>query len=299
MASILKTLRSPARITVAALLVFVVFPVAGALVYLKVNESRLVFRTDLSMQWKALASPTPPGLREVLVTAPGGEPLHGYTATPDAGRDLGYWVLHLHGNADSAFSGRQQQNMQRLRAQGFAVLAFDYRGFGPSPGEPSEAGLDEGAEAALQWLLAQGVAPERIIIWGHSLGSGPAVKLATDHRAAALVTFGAFTSIPDMAVTEYPWLPVRWIVGVHLNSLRRIPDVKMPVVIAHTVSDQVVPYANAERLFAAAPEPKRLLRLTMRGNDGLGGHVIELYDQLELLMPLLHDIAGLGQGVAQ
>jgi fermentation-respiration switch protein FrsA (DUF1100 family) len=182
--------------------------------------------------------------------------------------------------------------MQRLRERGFAVLAFDYRGFGPSPGRPSEAALYAGAEAAWQWLLAQGVAPERIIIWGHSLGSGPAVKLATDHRAAALVIFGGFTSIPDMAVTEYPWLPVRWIVGVHLDSLRRIPGVKMPVLIAHTVSDRVVPYANAERLFAAAPQPKRLLRLTMKGDDGLGGHVIELYEQLDLLMPLLHELAG-------
>jgi uncharacterized protein len=278
------------------LLVFVVFPVAGALVYLKSNESRLVFRTDLSMRWKALPSPAPAGLREVLLPAPGGEPLHGYTATPDAGRELGYWVLHLHGNADSAFSERQQRNMQRLRERGFAVLAFDYRGFGPSPGEPSEAALYEGAEAGWQWILARGVSPERIIIWGHSLGSGPAVKLATDHRAAALVTFGAFTSIPDIAVGEYPWLPLRFIVGVHLDSLQRIPHVKMPVVIAHTMSDAVVPYANAERLFAAAPEPKRLLRLAMQGNDGLGGHVTELYDQLDLLMPLLHDIAGVGQG---
>ncbi len=143
------------------------------------------------------------------------------------------------------------------------------------------------------------MAPERIIIWGHSLGSGPAVELATKHRAAALVTFGAFTSIPDMAVTRYPWLPVRWIVGVHLDSLQRIPGVKMPVVIAHTVSDLVVPYANAQRLFAAAPEPRRLLRLTVQNDDGLGGHVTALYEQLDLLMPLLHELAGVGQGQAE
>jgi uncharacterized protein len=289
-------LRLPLRIAIGVLLVFVVFPVGGALVFLKLNESKLVFRTDLSLRWKALPSPTPPGLSEVRLPAPGGEPLHGYTATPDAGRELGYWVLHLHGNADSAFSTGQQRNVQRLRERGFAVLAFDYRGFGPSPGEPSEAALYAGAEAGWQWLLAQGVPPERIIIWGHSLGSGPAVKLATDHRAAALVTFGGFTSIPDMAVSEYPWLPVRWIIGVHLDSLQRIPQVKSPVVIVHTESDAVVPYANAGRLFAAAPAPKRLLTLAMKGNDGLGGHVTELYDQLDLLMPLLQDIAGIGPG---
>jgi alpha-beta hydrolase superfamily lysophospholipase len=295
----LKRLRFWPMVVVAVLLVFVVFPLAGALIYLKFNEGRLVFQSDRSLQWTALPVPAPAGLREVLVPAPGGAPLHGYTATPEAGRQLGYWVLHLHGNADSVFSGTQQRNMQRLREHGFAVLAIDYRGFGPSPGKPSEAALYEGAEAAWQWLLAQGVPPERIIIWGHSLGSGPAVELATKHRAAALVTYGAFTSIPDMAVTEYPWLPVRWIVGVHLDSLKRMPGVKMPVVIAHSTADRVVPYSNAERLFAAAPEPRRLLRLGMVSDDGLGGHVTALYEQLDLLMPLLRELAGVGQGAAE
>jgi dipeptidyl aminopeptidase/acylaminoacyl peptidase len=194
------------------------------------------------------------------------------------------------------FSQTQLRNMQQLRDQGFAVLAVDYRGFGPSPGRPSEQGLYEGAEAAWQWLLGHGVAPERIIIWGHSLGSGPAVKLATGHRAAAVVIFGAFTSIPDIAVGQYPWLPVRWIVGVHLDSLRRMPDIKSPVVIAHCVTDRVIPFANAPRLFDAAPQPKRLLRLEMRKEDGFGGHVTALYEQLDLLMPLLRELAGVGQG---
>lgn len=287
------------RFVAIAVLVLLVLPVAASLVYLKLNEASLVFRSDLSLRWTRLPDPTPPGLHEVLVPAPGGGPLHGYVATPDTSRQLGYWVLHLHGNSESVFSDRQQQNMQQLREQGFAVLAIDYRGFGPSPGKASEQGLYDGAEAGWQWLLAQGVPPERILIWGHSLGSGPAVKLATAHRAAALVTFGGFTSIPDMAVSEYPWLPVRWIVGVHLDSLQRMPHIRMPVVIAHCPSDEVIPYANAERLFAAAPEPKRLLRLDRCRDDGLGGHATALYEQLGLLMPLLHDIAGVGQGAPQ
>ncbi len=294
----LTRLRFSPAVIVALLVVFVVMPMGGALIYLKLNEGRLVFQSDRSHRWTALPAPAPPGMRELLVAAPGGESLHGYTVTPDPARALGYWVLHLHGNSDSVFSETQIGNMQHLREQGFSVLAIDYRGFGPSPGRPTEAGLYEGAEAAWQWLIAQGVAPDRIIIWGHSLGSGPAVKLATDHRAAALVLFGAFTSIPDMAVSRYPWLPVRFIFGVHLDSLRRMPEVKMPVVIAHCVTDRVVPYANAGRLFAAAPEPKRLLTLRMLHEDGFAGHVTSLYEQLDLLMPLLHQVAGIGSGAA-
>ena len=279
----------------AIALVFLVFPLAGGLIYLKFNEGRLVFQSDRSHRWTGLPVPAPAGVQAVQVAAPDGQPLFGYTVTPAPQRNLGFWVLHLHGNSDSVFSPTQLQNMQLLRAQGFAVLAIDYRGFGPSPGRPSEQGLYDGAEAAWRWLLAHGVAPERIIIWGHSMGSGPAVKLATLHRAAALVTFGAFTSIPDMAAALHPLLPVRWLVGVRLDSLRRMPGILSPVVIAHCLSDRTIPFNNAERLFEAAPEPRRLLRLQMQHEDGLGGHATALYEQLELLMPLLRELAGVGR----
>jgi pimeloyl-ACP methyl ester carboxylesterase len=83
------------------------------------------------------------------------------------------------------------------------------RGFGETPGEPSEAAMYEDSEAAYQELLRRGVPQQRIIVLGHSLGSGPAVFLATRHKAAALVLFGAFTSIPDAAAGQYPYLPVR------------------------------------------------------------------------------------------
>lgn len=286
-------------IAAAVFAVFVAFPVAGALVYLKLNEDRLVFQSDRSLRWTGLPAAPPPGVQQVLVPAPGGEPLHGYTVTPEPGRALGFWVLHLHGNADSVFSGTQLRNMERLREQGFDVLAIDYRGFGPSPGKPSEQGLYDSTEAAWQWLLAKGVPPERIIIWGHSLGSGPAVKLATEQRAAALVTFGAFTSIPDMAVSRYSRLPIRWIVGVHLDSLQRMPRLRTPVVVAHCLTDRTIPYSHAPRLFAAAPEPKRLLTLTQLEDDRYGGHVTSLYEQLDRLMPLLRELAGVGRGAPQ
>ena len=161
-----------------------------------------------------------------------------------------------------------------------------------TPGKPSEQGMYQDASAAWQWLVDQGVDPIHIIIWGHSLGSAPAVKLATEHKEAALVLFGAFTSIPDVAVQRYPWLPLRWMVGVQMNSLQRIAHILMPVVIAHSRSDRVIPYTHAERLYAAAPEPKRLLLLDALGDDHLGGHATALYEQLDLLMPLLHEMAG-------
>lgn len=105
--------------------------------------------------------------------------LAGLVFRADADVNNGFWILQLHGNADAAFSRWQVRHCEALREAGFNVLEIDYRGFGRSPGQPSEAGMYEDAEAAYQVLLRRVVAANRIVILGHSLGSGPAVRLAT------------------------------------------------------------------------------------------------------------------------
>jgi alpha-beta hydrolase superfamily lysophospholipase len=166
-------------------------------------------------------------------------------------------------------------------------LAFDYRGFGHSPGIASEAHLYEDAESAWQELIRRGIPASRIVIWGHSLGTAPAVELATHHAAAALVLFGAFTSIPDVAAERYRYLPVRRVAGIYMNSLQRIGHLHIPVIIAHSVHDAVIPFSEGQRLYAAAHQPKRFLALTGPYRDREGGHVDSLYDHLSLLLPLL------------
>jgi pimeloyl-ACP methyl ester carboxylesterase len=196
-------------------------------------------------------------------------------------------VLHLHGNAVSAFSEEQERHVEALREFGLGVLAIDYRGFGLTPGTASEAAMDEDTEAAWQELMRRGVAPSRVIIWGHSLGSGPAVQLASHHAAAVLVLFGAFTSIPDAAADTYPYLPVRALVSVRFDSLARIGSVRMPIVIAHSRGDRLIPYHHALALYAAAREPKRLLTLQPPYDDREGGHADALYEHLDLLIGAL------------
>lgn len=278
----------------AGLAVVALMPFVVGIAYLKFNEPELVFQAGLSRPWHAGFIGTPPvEATKVRIALPDGGSLHGYTLAASPERDHGYWVLHLHGNADSAFSQGQLRNMLRIAAEGLSVLAFDYRGFGASGGTPSEQGIYEDADAAWRWLVSQGVPPERIVIWGHSLGSGPATKLGSEVRSAAVVLFGAFTSVPDRGAELYPWLPIRWIAGIRFDSLARMPMLKAPVVIAHGETDVTIPIWHAERLYAAAAEPKRLLRLKMQQDDGLGGHVTALYDQLGLLMPLLRELAGM------
>jgi alpha-beta hydrolase superfamily lysophospholipase len=258
---------------------------AFAMIWLKTHEDELVFAAARSREHMLKILPADAQL--AAVAGPSGTRLAGLVYRADGRADNAFWVLHLHGNADSAFSPWQVRHCQALRRSGFNVLEIDYRGFGPTPGSASEAGMYEDSEAAYQNLLRRGVPPFRIILLGHSLGSGPAVLLATRHKAAALVLFGAFTSIPDAAADRYPYLPVRVAVAIQFNSLARIGDVHMPVIIAHSRGDTLIPYAHALKLFAAANEPKHLITLDYVTHDGFGGHVDALYEHVDILRSAL------------
>jgi fermentation-respiration switch protein FrsA (DUF1100 family) len=258
-----------------------ILALGATLAWLKWHENELVFGTARS--YSHTSGQLPANAEKLTIRGTAGSLLAAIILPADPLHNSGFWVLHLHGNADSAFSAVQLRHCQSLRTLGLNVLSFDYRGFGLSPGVASETNINEDAEAAYQELIRRGIPPKQIILWGHSLGSGPAVFLATRHVAAALVLFGAFTSVPDAAADTYPHLPVRWLVGVHFDSLRRMPDVHIPVVIAHSVSDTLIALHHSERLFAAANEPKRFLILEGPSTDGFGGHVDALYDNLGLL----------------
>jgi pimeloyl-ACP methyl ester carboxylesterase len=259
--------------------------IAVATVWLKAHEDEIVFAAARGREH--LLTALPADAQRVTVPEPNGAALAALAYRADGNADNGFWVLHLHGNADSAFSPWQVRHCEALRAAGFNVLEIDYRGFGMTPGKPSEAAMYEDSEAAYQDLLRRGIADNRIILLGHSLGSGPAVLLATRHPAAALVLFGAFTSIPDAAANRYPYLPVRMVVGVQFNSLARIGKVHIPVVITHSRNDKLIPYSHALTLFAAANEPKQLITFDSASNDGFGGHVDALYEHVDMLKAAL------------
>jgi hypothetical protein len=259
----------------------VVLLMALTMGWLKFHEDDIVFATARGRQH--LLATLPADAQRVTVPEPNGAGLAAVIYRADTGTDQGFWVLHLHGNADSAFSPGQVRHCEALRAAGFNVLEIDYRGFGPTPGKPSEAAMYEDSEAAYQDLLRREIPPNRIILLGHSLGSGPAVLLATRHQAAALVLFGAFTSIPEAAAYRYPYLPVRMVVGPQFNNLARIGAVHIPVLITHSRNDKLIPYANALTLFAAANQPKRLITFDAASNDGFGGHVDTLYEHVDML----------------
>ena len=168
-------------------------------------------------------------------------------------------VLYLHGNFRNI--SYNLENALRYRALGCNLLLMDYRGYGKSAGgKPSEAKVYEDAEAAWQYLLKQrGVKPQQTFIYGHSLGGAVAIDLAVRHpEAAGLIVESTFTSMQAMGELEHDLLPVGWLLNQRFESLQKIPQLKVPLLLIHGTWDKKVPVDMAQKLFAAAPQPKTL-----------------------------------------
>jgi fermentation-respiration switch protein FrsA (DUF1100 family) len=133
-----------------------------------------------------------------------------------------------------------------------------WRGYGGSSGAPSEQGFRHDAIAAYEWLLAQNVAPERLIVFGESIGTNIALWLSARQDTAALVLDSPYTAISTLAQLRYPWLPVDLLARDPMNSMLWVDQVTVPTFVFHCTGDPVVPYELGVELFAAlAAEDKR------------------------------------------
>ncbi len=169
-------------------------------------------------------------------------------------------ILYLHGN-DRNISDNLEHTL-RLHGMCYNVLLPDYRGYGKSSGgKPSERKVYEDAEAAWQYLVKwRGMAPGEIFIYGHSLGGAIAIDLAVHHpEAAGLITESTFISMKAMGEINYGYLPVGLLLNQRFESLKKISALKIPLLIIHGTWDKRVPVAMGKQLYAAAPEPKKLL----------------------------------------
>lgn len=241
----------------------------GALTYLKVNEAKFIYHPNIAAYESGKINTAPDSLHVEKVSFPAtdGARLSAWVI-PAAGPDTtGMWILVSHGNAGNISLTKRLDFYARLRAIGVNILAYDYRGFGESEKRPiDEPGLYRDAEGAYNYLRrVRGVSAGRIIIFGHSLGSGVATELATHAEAAGFVVEGAFTGIDARAEELYPYFPLQALMVNHFPSLARIDRVSMPKLFLHAVDDAVIPIAHGRALFAKAREPKELVELT-------GGH---------------------------
>jgi fermentation-respiration switch protein FrsA (DUF1100 family) len=232
----------------------------GVLIVLLALENKLVYHpTRASEDW---APPPAPEVQDVELTSADGTAIHAWWWPNPVAQGA---VFYCHGNAGN-LSNRGPILARIRQALGESVLIFDYPGYGKSGGDVGEQGCYGAADAAYDWLVQdRGIDPERIIIWGGSLGGGIAVDLASRKKHRALVLAKTFTSAPDVARNIYPWLPVRWLMRNRFDNLGKIDKCRGPVFMAHGTADRLIPFALGKRLFDAANEPKELF--AVEGGD--------------------------------
>jgi fermentation-respiration switch protein FrsA (DUF1100 family) len=175
-------------------------------------------------------------------------------------------VLFFHGNAGNISHRFEKLNV--LRRLGASVFIVDYHGYGRSEGVPSERATYLDASAAYDYLTRQrGIPAKIIVLYGESLGSAVAVDLASKAQVGGVIVEEGFTSVGDVGQRMFPFLPVRWLVQNKYDTLSKIGRINAPLLLLHSAEDEFFEMRHAERLFAAAREPKQFVKLRGTHNE--------------------------------
>lgn len=174
-------------------------------------------------------------------------------------------LLILHGNAGNM--GSRMPLARSFLDQGDGVLLLEYRGYGGNKGNPSEQGLYQDARAGLRFLQQHGVRLNRVVLYGESLGTGVATKMASEFPVCALVLQSPFISLTAVGRYQYPWILIP--PTDKFDSFSRMKSIHVPVLMLHGTADQVVPYAQGRALFNQANTPKQWVELPNKGHSDL------------------------------
>jgi uncharacterized protein len=248
---------------VIALLIIAVLGYGAAVLYLMTQETRLVFQAGQTLPdgrprfpYEQLNIPRSDGARQFAWIMP----------EPSANADAP-WVLFLHGNAATIAAKVNIAHYGELRKLGLNVMAPEYRGFAGLDGLPTEGALALDARAAYDYLrTVRKVPASRLVIYGWSLGSAVAVRLASEVESAALILEGAPSSIVNVNQQQYPFVPIRLIMRNPFDSIDRIDRVRVPILFLHSPEDAVIPISEGRRLYEAARGDKTFVEVR-------GGHV--------------------------
>ena len=246
----------------AALLVIVLAAYAVALSSLY-RKQRDYLYAPRQLQRTLPAAAGLPTAEEVVLDTADGEKVIAWHVPPQSQRPV---VIFFHGNGD--FLAGRAWRFRQLTADGTGLLALSYRGYAGSTGLPTEEGLLLDAAAAYEFAAAR-YPPDRIAVWGFSLGTGPAVALASKRPVGKLVLEAPYTSTADVAAAMFPYVPVRLLMKDQFRSDKRISAVTAPLLLVHGERDPVIAIAFGERLYELARGPKRFVRFPDGDHDNL------------------------------
>ncbi|MCP4932690.1 MAG: alpha/beta hydrolase [bacterium] len=204
------------------------------------------------------------GVHEVWLNTTDGEQILTWQIDPWPGMPT---ILYLHGN-NCNLSNRLERVSRFLR-DGYGLVMPSFRGYGVSTGRPSEQNNVNDALLAFEKLQQNGVPSANIIVYGESLGTGVAVQVAARRSIGALVLEAPYTSLRDLVRHRIRVIPAYTFLKDRFNSIKHIKKVTAPLLIVHSLGDDVIPIAFGRWLFEAATGTKEFLRMRGAGHSGL------------------------------
>ncbi|PIE23890.1 MAG: alpha/beta hydrolase [Planctomycetota bacterium] len=181
-------------------------------------------------------------------------------------------VLFCHGNAGNI--SHRQESLRFWRELGYSLLIFDYPGYGHSEGSPSEAGVFASARSAWNWLQTERkLPPERILVFGRSLGGAVATRLAHElvvggKRPKGLIIESSFPSMVAVAQGRFPWLPVRLLLRHPFDNREYLKALDLPTLVIHSREDDIVAFRYGEEIYRLLPGPKEFVQIAGPHNGG-------------------------------
>jgi uncharacterized protein len=177
-------------------------------------------------------------------------------------------IIFLHGNGGNIFAN--QERLRLFNDIGINALMIDYRGYGKSDGNiNNEEDLYNDANAAYQYIINKGIDSKNILIWGQSLGGSIAINLAQNKEIYAVIVESSFNSMDEMANDKYWFLPIQLLSRFHFRSDQKLTNIHSPILIIHSINDEMIDIANGQKLFNQANEPKFFLKTRGSHNQGL------------------------------
>jgi len=201
--------------------------------------------------------------KDVQFLTPDGLKLHGWFFPLSEESPV---LIFCHGNAGNI--SHRIENVNLLVKKGISVFLFSYRGYGKSSGRPSEKGIYIDGIAAYDYLTdVEKIPPERIAVFGRSLGGSVATEIALQKKVRCMIIESTFTSIKDMAKTIFPFFVFSPFLPHHYNTINKIANVSIPKLVIHGDSDEIIPFSMGKKLFAQASEPKLFLPIHGAGHN--------------------------------
>ena len=267
------------------LLPIILILIGAGIIFYPLIENAIVFHPDSHLD----DSPAHWGLsyKDIQFLTPDGLSLHGWFFPLSEEAPV---LIFCHGNAGNI--SHRIENVKLLVNKGISVFLFSYRGYGKSSGRPSEKGIYIDGIAAYDYLVKiEKISPDRIAIFGRSLGGSVAIEVALKRKTICLIIESTFTSMKDMAKTIPPFFILSPFLPLHYNNISKIANVSVPTLILHGEDDDIVPFSMGKELFEKALEPKSFLPIQGAGHNDT--YVIGGEDYLDAIVNFIFPLTNI------